>query len=231
MYELEATFETETVLYKQTPAPVTGHGWYVKPDWKTRRFSYKVRPAVNNPAVFPISALPEQWPQTDFAPLPARWVKFWYDIGSLQMFGAPFDDLTFDQKAFMRTKMNDIMGGDKAFFNQHDGNGPQPMQESLICAGNMVEILDRRTVNLKRAKDPDGRQWGITEMVRLNSFLIGDMPPPVTLELLSDVRIQRATIVHRDWIGEFPHFGGKPVLFPVITRAYYWYPMCELEYI
>lgn len=202
---------------------------WVKPDWETRRWGYKVRGAVNNPAVMPVSSRPENWPETDFAKMPPAWVEFWKDLLAMQKYGRVMKDLDKLQKNFILTAFNDVGSSDKAFHNGHAANGPDPRQESLICAGNWVYILDRKNNVRTRAKDADGKNWGKIDMVKLYSFLTSETPPVVTMATLSDPRVQRATTANRGWLGNFPQLKGVPVLFPFLTSTYHWYPVEELQ--
>lgn len=227
MYKLTAFYGDTEVEYGQKSSLNLPRAW-VKPDWETRRWGYKVRGAVNNPAIMPVSATPERYPETDFAKVPPEWIAFCKDLLAMQKFGQNLSQLDKPQRNFILTAFNDVYSGDKAFNNGHPATGPDPRQESLICAGNWAYILDRTTVRT-RAKDADGKNWGKIEMVKLYSFLTSEEPPVVTRATLSDPRVQRATTANRGWLGNFPQLKGVPVLFPFLTSSYHWYPMSELR--
>jgi len=208
--------------------PTLPRAW-VKPDWETRRWNYKQRGTGNMPAIFPTSAEPENWPETDFCKMPVRWVEFWKDLLAMQKYGLVMKQLTPVQRNFILTAFNDIGSNDKFLNNNHAANGPDPRQESLICAGNWVYILDRTEVRTK-AKDENGKNWGKIEMVKLYSFLTSDNPPPVTKQTLHDPRVQTATIAYKGYLGNFTQLKGVPVVFPFLTNGYRWYPSLELKF-
>lgn len=202
---------------------------WVKPDWQTRRWGYKVRGAVNNPAIFPTSATPESWPETDFCKIPERWLDFWKDLLAMQKYRKVMARLDSSERNFILTAFKSITSEDKAFNNGHAGTGPDPRQESLICAGNWVYILDRKDRVRTNAKDASGWNWGRIDMVQLYSFLVDDEPPAVTKATLRDPRVQTATVAYNGYLGNFPQLKGVPVLFPFLTSSYHWYPVMELK--
>lgn len=213
---LSADFNGTTINYTSLPR------WYVKPDWETERWGYKPRPVTPDPAVFPVSLDPAEWPQTDFCPLTVEWQVFWRNLMAMAKYQQIFSQLSSEQKNFIQTAFNVVTSSDRAFDNSNGTDTDHPKQESLICAGNYVYELERKRVYIRSLKRYDN-------MVNLYSFDCNDAPPPVTLATLSDPRVQIAKIVYNGYLGEFTMLKGVPVPFPFLTNGRHWYPEWELR--
>lgn len=222
----------------------------VKSDEKTYRWGFGVRPVAPDPAIFPVSASPEAWHQTDFCRFGKDWQWCQAELLSMQMYGKPYADLRVIQKQIIINVFLKLTQSDRAYNNYNgtdlkncyvtlngvpiirgDGvNGEDAKWESLITAGNKVRILERKTALFGRNV---GREFG-----RLQSFYSYEKPPVVTKELLNDPRVHYAKIINPAPPGGVPyltnfHYGEWPVGLPMpvlfLTGGFRWYDMRELQ--
>lgn len=234
MYQLTAYFGDTPVEYGQKPASNLTL-MYVKPDWQTERWGFKPRPVAPDPGIFPISATPEEWPQTDFCWFPEKWQWFHCDLLAMKKYGKLLNELTASQRTTIITAFQGVTRTDRAY-NNYNGTdkfncypckktnrGADPKWESLITCGNKVSILDER-------KALSGRNKGKT-FVMIDSFKAGANPPVVTKELLLDPRVQYAKTVNPGrYLTNFTQLGaGVEVPVPILTKGTRWYLKSELE--
>lgn len=206
----------------EEPAQFPRH--YVKPDWETVRWGFKVRPTVSKgtPAIMPTSSTENNWPQTDFCRFPLKWQNFWKDLLCMRKYGKVFTQLTRDQKNYITGKFKDLAAGNKFMTNKHGIETNDPRYESLITCGNYVYEIARTTATAGRHKGK--------VMVMLYSFDVNDDPPVVTPDTLRDPRVQIAKIVYQgQYLGNFPHLDGLEVPVPFLTNGRRWYPLEELR--
>lgn len=203
--------------------------YYVKEDWDTVRWNFKVRNTAPNPAIMPTSSTENNWPQTDFCKFPVKWQNFWKNLLAMQKYGKLFIDakgktqLTKDQYNFIASKWKDLTSSIKAYNNGHGTETTDPRFESLITCGNYVYEVTRTTCTA-------GRHKGKT-MILLYSFDVNDEPPAVTKETLNDPRVQFAKIVYPGkYLSNFSHLGlGVAVPVPFLTNGRRFYPLEELR--
>jgi hypothetical protein len=219
-----------------TPDPIDLPRYYVLEDWNSARWNYKVRDTAHpgTPAIMPVSSTENNWPQTDFCGVPVKWLNFWRNLLSMQMYGLLYikpdgkTELIREQYNLITSKFKDLAAGNKAFMNGHGLETANPRFESLITCGNYVYELSRLTAT-------GGKYKGKT-MIMLLSFDVNDDPPPVTKETLKDPRVQWAKIVNQPkvpgqegYLTNFPHLNTKPVPVPFLTSGRHWYPLSELR--
>lgn len=213
---------------------------YVKPDWETYRFNFGNRLVTPDPGIFPVSKVPENWPQTDFCWFGREWQWCQVELLTMQMYGKLFDDLNVSQKQIIINVFLKLTQSDRAYNNKNGTdikncypsvNGQPTIRnedakwESLITCGNIVRILEQKKILT-------GRNVG-REFVRLDSFYSYETPPVVTKELLSDPRVHYAKIVnYGNYLTNF-HYGEWPVGLPMpvlfLTNGPRWYDLRELR--
>ena len=206
--------------------------YQVQPDWLTHRWNFAVRPVAPAPAVFPVSATPDLWPDTSYCALTERWQYFWVDLLAMAKYGKLLNQLDKADAGFVLKAFKGLTSS-TAFLNNYKGTDryhnypgrenvtkPDPQCESLICAGNAV-YSESAPVRNRRGK------W----MIQILTFKVYDAPPPVTRETLSDPRVHVATTVKRNQtMGYFGHLGlNVRVPFPLLTKSPAWYPLEDVE--
>lgn len=218
---------------------------YVKSDEHTIRWNFTTRPVAPDPAIFPISVTPEAWEQTDFCVFNKEWQLCHADLLSMQMYGKLLPALTPTQRQIIVNVFQKLTQSDRAYNNNNGTDkkncyvttngvpiirGEEAKWESLITAGNKVRILEKKTALF-------GRNTGL-EFGRIHSFYSYEKPPIVTVELLSDPRVQYAKNINPAPIGGEPyltnfHYGewpvGMPMPVPILTSGPRWYDMRELQ--
>lgn len=216
-------------------APVDETGglakYYVLPDWETQRWGHNVRPVAPAPAVFPLSSTPDGWPDSTYCPLNERWQYFWVDLLAMAKYGKILASLSKTQAGYILKAFKGLTGS-KAFITNYKGTDkyrnypgrenttmPDPQMESLMCCGNYV-YSDAALVKNSKGK----------MMVNVMTFKYYETPPVVTADTLKDPRVHIARTVRTNkTLGNFPHLGGVPVPFPLLTRGPAWYPLAEMK--
>lgn len=221
--------QDEYILRQERPSSL--FKYYVLPDWETARWGYAVRPVAPAPAVFPLSSSPDGWPDTTYCPLNEKWQRFWVDLLSMAKYQKVFASLNKTQAGYILKAFKGLTGS-KAFITNYKGtdvyhnypghenvNKPDPQMESLMCTGNYV-YSDYLPVKNRKNK----------LMVSVKTFRYYDTPPLVTMDTLLDERVHIAKTVRTNkTLGNFPHLGGTPVPFPLLTRGPVWYPLGEMS--
>ena len=207
--------------------PVPGiRRFFVKRDWETREFNFKVRQRAIELGGAPCVFRTGKWVDNTFfrsANLTRAWQFFWADLMAMVQYGKLLKDLTSTQRTHIIKAFTGMTGGTVAFTNDNGTDrynnhltgemrgGHDPMIDPLICGGDT--------------------KCGVIEgnMVRMYSFLASQVPPRVTKELLLDPRVGWATIIKPDRdITPFPRLSTS-VPYPYITVEPYYYPLEELE--
>lgn len=207
------------------PAP-NADGWrryWVKPDWESAAWGFRVRDAAPAPAINRIGekAKTDNHVKTPFT---RELQFFWADIVSMHLYGMLFQDLFEPQRDYVASRINALMGPKLAFFNRsvdervayfltnENIDAALPRFAPLICAGCTV--------------------WGIPEgeVVKIASFLASVPLPPVTQDTLLDPRVLWATIIDPDkHVSPFPQLDGESVPYPLVTVAPYYFPLQGLQ--
>lgn len=230
-------FSDGSLVYDTQPNIILAE---VKPDWETYRFSFHTRLATPDPAIFPVSKFPENWPQTDFCWFGESWQWFEVELLSMQMYGVNFVKLSKTEKQIIINVFLKLTQSDRAYNNNNGTDkkncypsvngqptirGEDAKWESLITAGNIVRILET-------AKAVSGKNVG-REFARLHSFYSYEKPPVVTKEILKDPRVHYAKVVNSgNYLTNF-HYGEWPVGLPMpvvfLTNGPRWYDLRELR--
>lgn len=228
---------------QESPTPTDLLRYYVKPDQRTSRWNYTVRPVAPDPSVMPLSLLDGydgRNNDTSYTVFTESMQWLWCDILAVSKYGRLFKELSRDQRNFIAGKFTAICGSDKAFHDYHGvdfhKNYPQrknldkddALQESKICVNNYVYSDSKPHLN-RHGK------W----MVNILTFYPNTIPTNITAEaVFTDPRIQEANIINKNGTFQrFPQLADKGssfaprVYFPVITRSpdYSWYPLDWLE--
>jgi len=189
------------------------------------------------PQVFPTSATPEAWPDTNRCRFTEPKQRFWVDLFSLAKYGKLFADLPRRGSPAQNVEINlivsafkDVTRGDKAMFDAHGTEeynnyitgemhplGFDPLQESKIQGNAFVYSKKSWATGWNRKKG---------KMIRILSILDYE---PLPVPSLQHKCVQLANIIYKNCtMGPFPQLKGVDMPVPFITKGEAWYPEAGL---